>query len=344
MKKFLYMIGILVFFTAGSVFAQTTQELRIGSFLSGSIGQGQDVWYSVRATQAGVLTVFTESNIDTYLEAYDAQRNLITENDDGDDLNAKINILTQANTTYLFKLRGYSESVTGSFRIFADSKAITELRIGSPVSGNISTGGENWYSIRAVQNGILIVETSGSTDTYLIAYDEFNNYITADDDSAGNGNAKVKIPVVSGKTYLIALRGNSNYAAGAYRIQVSSPAAPSALAVGSFLNGNITQGGEYWYSVRAAQNGFIIIETSGNTDTYLEAYDENYNLIASDDDSAGNGNAKVRIQVSAGKTYTIALRGYSGVTTGAYRIQASVPAAPVVLNVGSFLNGSIAAG
>ncbi|MDR0463500.1 MAG: hypothetical protein LBG94_00115 [Treponema sp.] len=344
MRKFFCLIVILMFFAAGGVFAQTSQELRIGAFLSGNLSSGQEIWYSVRTTQACILTVFTESNIDTYLEVYDAQRNLITENDDGDDLNAKLNILAQANTNYLFKLRGYSDSVTGSFRIFADSKTITELRIGSPVSGNITPSGEYWYSVRATQNGYLVVETSGDTDTYLTAYDGNFFWLAEDDDGAGYPNARIRLRVSAGNNYIFVLRGYEN-TSGAFRISAASQGYPPAasLNVGSFLNGNITSGGEYWYSVRATQSGFITVETSGNTDTYLEVFDESYNFITSDDDSAGGGNARIRIQAVAGRTYLFLLRGYSSDTTGSFRILSNYQAfpAPTPLAVGSFLNGYI---
>ncbi|MCL2213665.1 MAG: PPC domain-containing protein [Treponema sp.] len=345
MRKFFCLIAILVFFAIGSVFAQTTQELRIGSFLSGNLSRSQEIWYSVRTTQTCILSVETESNIDTYLEAYTAQRVLITENDDGPNgLDARINLLAQANTTYLFKLRGLHSDVSGSFRILADSRPITELRIGSPVSGNITSGGEYIYSVRATQNGYLIVETSGDTDTYLTAYDENYNWLAEDDDGAGYPNARIRLQVSTGKNYIFAVKGFGD-SGGAYRISAASQGYPAATAlnVGSFLNGNIALNGEYWYSVRASQSGFITVETSGNTDTYLTAYDDGYNVIGYDDDSAGGGNARLRIQVAAGGTYYFQLRGYSSEITGSYRILANYQAfpTPTPITVGSFINGNI---
>ena len=90
-KNFAAFFIILLLASVGNLFAQNIQELRIGSFISGNVNSGQEIWYSVRTAQTGFITVETDSNIDTYLVAYDAQRNQITENDDGGEgLNAKI--------------------------------------------------------------------------------------------------------------------------------------------------------------------------------------------------------------------------------------------------------------
>ena len=452
MRKFFSLIIILMFIAAGSVFAQNAQELRIGSFSSGNLRQGQEVWYSVRTTQAGVLSVETESSIDTYLEAYDAQRNLIREDDDSaGNYNARIELIVQANVTYFFKVRAYSRDDSGSFRVFAAIKPLAALRMGSAVNGNIAAGdiiwysvqasqrgyltietsgaanimtwiydenmellaygeagervrinavqgrtyyarlesigsgafritannqaypapvtlnigsslngtvapaGENWYSVRVTQNGLLTVQAASAIDTVLNAYDSNYNHLAYDDDSAGDLNPRIRIPVTAGNVYYFALKGLGTNTGGSFSISASTPVF-TPLTVGSFVNGYMENGRDFWYSVRATQSGYLIVETTGNVDTVLEAYDVNFNHLAFDDDGTGTYNAKIRIPVATGSIYHFLLR--SNATTyvysendyasysygsGSFRILASSQPfpTPTPLNVGSFLNGNI---
>ena len=359
MKRIFCVVFVLMFFAAGSVFAQTPQELRIGSFLSGNLSEGGEVWYSVRTTQAGVLTVETDSSLDTYLEAYDAQRNLIAENDDGAGYpNARIELISQANTTYLFKVRAFS-SGNGPFRIFAATKPVTVLRSGSAVSGNIAAGESIWYSVQTTQRGYLTVETSGSTDTILEAYDDAINYLAYDDDGAGYPNARIRIHVSPNKLYYFVLKSNNS---GGFRITADNQAYPAAtaLAIGSFVNGQMIYGNEFWYSVSAAQTGYLIVETTGNVDTYIEAFDANYNYLAYSDGGGTGINAKLRLSVVAGNVYYFLVKSrevtemyndYQGYYSGYYgngpfRIMASDQAypTPTPVTVGSFININIEAG
>jgi len=341
---------IIMLAAAGILFAQQTQELRVNSFLSGNINPGQEIWFNVRPAQTGLFIIETDSTLDTYLEIYDAQRNFITSDDDSAGYpNARARFAVQANTNYLVKLRILNSDRGGSYIILADSKPMTELRSGAAVSGNIIYGQENWYNVRPNQSGYLIFETTGSTDTLLDAYDENFYFLASDDDSGDSLNARVRLQVAAGKTYFFAVKTYSEASSGAYRVQTNVQAfpTPTALSVGSFLNGTISSGGEYWYSVRAVQNGYLTVETTGNTNTHLIHYTDNYEYVTENDDfwtgDVVNYNAKIRIEVKAGKTYYYLLKGSDESTSGAYRIFANYQPypAPTALAAGSFISAYI---
>jgi hypothetical protein len=98
-------------------------ELSIGNWVPGHLYAGQEYWFSVRSTGTGFLTVETTGNVDTYLEAYDASRQLIDEDDDGGiNGNARLDMFVEPGETYIFKLRGYGEDVTGPYSKLYDSQ------------------------------------------------------------------------------------------------------------------------------------------------------------------------------------------------------------------------------
>jgi len=323
-KRIIFFCTIFIWLITGSLFAQNPQELVIGTFISGNLNSNQEIWYSVKVPDTGILTVETTGGTDTYLEAFDTGRNLIKESDDdGADLNAKIDLIITQGATYLFKLKGYEPQESGAFRIFASHRSIpsiTELSLGTFRDGNIADGEEYWYTIRAPRNGILTVETTGSTDTALLVLDENNYKIGEDDDSGEEYNARSEIIVRQGKTYFFVLSAYSS-AGGPYKIiaNIKDLPAPTQLNPGTFLSGNLSSGQNYWYSVRTTANGRLIVGTAGDIDSRLEAFNESLELITSDDDSGENQNAKVEINAEPNRTYLFRLFGWPD-TNGSYRI------------------------
>ena len=319
-KPFLF---FLVIFISGTLFAQNAQELRLGSFVSGHLNQNQEIWYSVRVTSTGILTVEITSNIDTYLEAYDSQRNLLKEDDDsGEGLNAKIDLMVTQGT-YLFKLRGFHGEHIGPFRIIASHNpiTITQLRSGSFVSGRINQGAETWYSFSATALGFLTVETSGDTDTYMEVYDPNFSFIIADDDGGEGLNAKIEIDVINGRTYYFKVRGYSSETNGPFRITANFTAYPPDERNTERVRAVPVRLGEVayvyfrapsesrWYIYESNRSNItLVVQTKGNLETHINFYDSNGRLLAEDVYSGEYPNALIRYRLNASGRYFIEIR------------------------------------
>ena len=322
-------------FTGGSSLSQTVRvapnappQLPVGSAINGNLGSGQEIWYSVINTEAGFLTIETQGDIDTYLTVYDIQRNIIAENDDWNGLNAGIQLVAQANTSYLIRLSGYG-SANGPYRILASHKpmpVITPLYSGSD-SGFIESGQERWFSVLVSQIGILNARTTGGVDTVLEVYNTNFEYLFNDDNCSENSNAQINMEVKPGETYYFNLRASGDNS-GPYEIiaNVNPYPAPIQLSPGTFHNANIESGEEHWYIVSVTTGGSLTVETLGSTDTTLEAFTNDYEHIAYNDDTwigeYVDRNARIEIFVYApyGDTYIFKLRSFG---PGSYRIIAS---------------------
>jgi len=212
-------IAALYLFIPGCLFAQSSRnpsELGIGNWVPGHLYAGQEYWFSVRPTGTGFLTVETTGSIDTYLEAYDASRNLIDENDDGGDSNARLDIFVDPGKTYLFKLRGYDEEVTGPYSIRAlfetasadvgnteRSKAILLQQDNSIPVFFRSPSESRWYRYDLTrQKNLLMVQTAGNTDTYLKLYDSQGRLLSENDDSGNDSNAMLSERLGPGTYYI----------------------------------------------------------------------------------------------------------------------------------------------
>jgi hypothetical protein len=204
-------------FIAGGLFAQTPQELRAGNWVSGNLSNGEEKWFSFRPSGAGIVVVETSGNLDTCLEAYDASRNELAEDDDGgEDYNARVEIFAEAGKTYLFKLYCYDEDESGPYRIRAsfesvppDTERNTErsravpIKLGEAMPVFFRSSSESrWYRYELTRAGTLIIQTRGSLDTIMILYDARGNPIEEDDDEGEGYNALISARLNPGTVYI----------------------------------------------------------------------------------------------------------------------------------------------
>ena len=108
---------------------------------------------------------------------------------------------------------------------------------------------------------------------------------------------------------------------GSAEVQGASHPVPVKISPGTFINGYIEQGEEHWFRVTITGSNFdfLIVETDGDTNTFLEAYTESYKFIDANY-IKHDQNAWVGINiwsVKAGTTYLFKLRSDN---SGSYRI------------------------
>ncbi|MCL2042909.1 MAG: hypothetical protein FWG89_02080 [Treponema sp.] len=116
---------------------------------------------------------------------------------------------------------------------------------------------------------------------------------------------------------------------------------------GSALSGNVSNGSGLNYEVRTSSAGTLVVETTGNTDTYLIAYNSSYNQVASDDDGGSGNNARISINVRANETYYFNVTGYSTSTSGSFNITAVLSGGGsgiTELQLGTWVTSSIGSG
>jgi hypothetical protein len=205
-----------------------------------------------------------------------------------------------------------------------------ELRFGTPVSGQLYEREEQWFGVRSPEGGFIIVETAGNKDTYLEGYDASRKLIDANDDGGEDANARLEILAEAGKNYLFKLLLYDEDDSGPYNIRASfeSFSRERELRPGTRVSGNLGGGESHLYSIRPPAAGTLTVETFGDIDTILRAYEASQGFIASDDDSGEEYNAMLEIFVEAGKKYFFRLGCYDTNEGGAYSVLASFETVP----------------
>jgi len=329
-------VTFLLLFTTGSIFGQTSQELRFGTWVSGTLREGEEQWFSIRPSESGFLILETSGDTDTCLEAYDSSRTLISEDDDsGQDFNARLEVYAEAGRTYLFKLTSYEGDGGGPYRILAsfdpvppvtdrntERRSAIAIQMGQPVPVFFVNRSESrWYSITVSQTGKrLVINTRGNTDTILKLYDSRWNQITEDDDSGENFNARVSVITDSAAPYYVEVttyegrQGRSSLFAeiretgrpDRYEPDDTISAAKDIM-IGEKQERTFSDAyDEDWVRLRITRSAVYRISSiaaDGELDSCLELYDPDKELIAEDDDSGSNYDALLETSLDPGVYY-----------------------------------------
>jgi tyrosinase len=203
-----------------------------------------------------------------------------------------------------------------------------DLTLGAPpFQASIGAAGEvDHYRFVAPAAGDFVIETQGPTDVVmtLLGPNDQNAVVAEDDDSGQDRNARLASSLSAG-TYYVRVRHYSSAGAGTYSVSVrGQAAAPPVLAVdGPAIQASLDAADEsdvFTFSVLTA--GLYTIETEGITDTFLTLFGPNSQarLIAQDDDSGRDRNARIVADLAAG-VYFARVRHYDRFGAGPYSIR-----------------------
>jgi TolB-like protein len=335
---------------------------------------GDEDWFSVYAETGGILVFDTAGSTDTYMELYNADfGSMLTYADDGGTgNNARIEYRVESGNCYAVKVRGAGQTDTGLYRFGAAYRRTETASSGAspriprdsfepdalenPAPADIGAPGlertihtesdTDWFIVTTGdQEGTLVLETTGSMDTYMELRAQSGECLRYDDDSGTGGNARIIYQALPETAYIVKVQGYSGIT-GSYRFAAAwlsqpepdayEPDAadkPAPADIGAWLDRTISNADEDWFAVTAGtEGGILVFETAGDTDTYMELYgaEDLETLLASNDDGGTGSNAKIEYFAAPEKAYIVKVYGYSG-AAGSYRF-AAVRQEPLELN------------
>ena len=181
----------------------------------------------------------------------------------------------------------------------------------------------DWFVIRPEENGLYIMETSGSMDTMMELYEGSRRLAENDDDDDGESdNALISHLLEGGKSYLVMIKGYGS-ATGSYGFSVWNRRQGAVVSVEaeSFTEASISSGEENQYRFTLDEEAFVIIQTRGNLDTMM-SLENDEGVLATDDDSGDRDNARIRRRLPPG-AYLVRVWGYDRGTAGPYTLELS---------------------
>ena len=195
---------------------------------------------------------------------------------------------------------------------------------------------EDFFLLVPESDGRLIMETTGSIDTYMDFYSADNQQSLESNDDGGSGsNARIRYNVTAGRRYIAKVRGygssTGSYGFRAYfTARVSSNCWDNPLPCEIGINDGAAlinrsfqnEDDEDFFLLVPERDGRLVAETTGNIDTYMRLYNADTREELDSNDDGGLGyNARIAYNVQAGRRYMAKVTGYSG-ETGEYGFRA----------------------
>ena len=214
--------------------AQPSQALELdinGAEVLGEINPAAESdLYTFSVTTAGTYTIETSGTTDTFLSLFgpDSETTLIASDDDSGPGLLSLLVQELAVGQYFVQVRHFSPTGTGAYGISVRSNnnpGAVQLQVdGAEVQGDIGQPVESdLYTFSVSTAGEHVIETSGSTDTFLTLFgpNSDTNFITQDDDSGPLTLSRIQESLAVG-TYFVRVRHFSPAQTGAYGVRVRS--------------------------------------------------------------------------------------------------------------------------
>ncbi len=331
----------------------TPQVVQPGSTVSDrTLSEDNDTdWFSFTLgndARAGVLTVGTESSLDTYIEVYHADDPdfAYIENDDDEGENARVFLDIQPGQTLIVAVRGYDSDVSGPYTLvstieeFEDDgmepnnrkEDATQLQIGGGVLNAkiFPSGDQDWFRVTVpagTGDGLFLdVPAGGSIDSYMDLYTEDGELLLSDDDGSGDIQARIFYgPVSAGETYYICLKEYENSGTGEYSLSASltepvldayEPDNSMEEANSIILSPGMERevhtftgpGDSDWFTFTIDSAATAVLETEGTADTLIRLYDSS-DVIEENDDDGEEYNGRISRYLAPG-TYWLEVSQY----------------------------------
>jgi hypothetical protein len=202
---------------------------------------------------------------------------------------------------------------------------------------------EDFFLLSPSWDGSLVMETTGSMDTYLEFYRAGSgdrDQLDSNDDDGSGSNARLRYNVRAGEQYIAKIRGYSgdtgSYGFRAYlveQVQLSPDEyeednefdAARDIEIGAIQQHSFHNSSDVdWVKFRVSRPGRYTIRARGlnsdRLDTYIELYDSEHSLIDEDDDGGEDMDSRLSVQLQA-RTYYLKVECISNEADQPYTIR-----------------------
>jgi len=174
-------------------------------------------------------------------------------------------------------------------------------------------------------------DRASTTDPYGLLYNSSQQLLASNDDSAGNLNFRITAALTAGQTYYLAGRNYAATQSGQYTVTAQTPAATTCQSFAAACTWDLSPvavapagGAVHYLRFVAPVTGQYTFESANrptSADPYGLLYNSSQQLLATNDDSAGDLNFRITANLQAGQTYYLAGRHYASTQSGQYTIR-----------------------
>ena len=261
----------------------------------------------------------SEGDSDPYMRIFDSNDSYLDYDDDsGEGLNALITLSLDAGKTYKITV-GFWQGGNNA------GCTLTATHMGGGAANSIAGGGDSIrvegpteFMFTPALRGMWEIFTSenGRSDPMLEIYDSNRRLIAEDDDDGGDLNARILVELEDGMTYYInAIFWSPD--GGSYTLTVKPaddsryiPSGGGSIRINGIADLTFTPDRSGTWEFRTSDNG--------GSDPMLYIFELHGEQVAEDDDSGGDFNALITVDLQAGTTYVINARFWDDDDDGNY--------------------------
>jgi hypothetical protein len=344
--------------------------LATGAWTDGNIAvSGGEQWFKFTAT-ATPQFIHVDLDLDTlndlYVQLYDLNGAMVETTANLDVSTTNVSRPVTIGQVYYIRVTPRSSSGNGTYKIafnttssFAPVASVTatQLAVGAWTNGNIAvSSGEQWFKFTATAITQFIhagFTTLASLNVQV--YDSSGSTVGSQTNLTGT-TTNISRTVTSGQVYYIRVTPYNSGSSGAYRIAFNTAPTPPGAAVtqlsrDNWTNGNISSGGEQWFSfTTTAATQYIhadFVTLNSSYGLYVQLYNSNGSTAGSQTRLYGSTTYTSQA-VTNEQVYYIKVTPYNSSYTGTYKIAFNtLPAAPgavTALATGNWTDGSISSG
>ena len=201
---------------------------------------------------------------------------------------------------------------------------------------NLQPGQYIDYEITFAKSGNKLLQTFGSKDAYLYLYNSNGTLLASDDDSGYNTNAMILYTFSANTAYRVRVKFYSATSGGQIKLGIiTTNSKPnnyegiSLLNMGSMTAGSTSAGSvmlQRYYVPQSNAGGYVFetdrgSDTSAYSDMYLYLIDPtSTKLCLSNDDGAGNSQARIATMLEPGIHYLLLTTTYNIEKSGSFRL------------------------
>ena len=255
---------------------------------------GDYAYFSFVPEKSGDYEFYSIDGYDTYGHIYDESLNAIEDYTQYDEnYNFRVGCELEAGKQYYLGAAWYQNS--GSFNVTISNYP---------------------YDMRHVNLGILVGEQASVDLSYFSDTETLSSWESMDPDIVSVSQDGVITGISLGRTEVYA-----HFESGLTVIVTVTVRQITSIEPDNTVSAEIMYGGEYvYFSFVPAKSGPFTFYSTGGDDTYGYLYDENFNILESDDDSGDMVNFKIDYSFLEGVQYYFGVRYYSSSYTGTFDV------------------------
>ncbi|MFP4363339.1 MAG: PPC domain-containing protein [Spirochaetia bacterium] len=353
---------------SGSASNAETEQLREGRPVTRSLTEddyhgerGYEDHYEFRLREGQRVTVSVTGDFDTYLFV-DFPNGEGEYNDDfGSTSESRVSFVAPESGTYTARVTSYSSGTTGAYEIRyteTENPNAQRISLGSSTQGFLSSsdavgtrGYVDLYEFQARRGQEVRVNLTGSFDTYLFV--EFpDGEERYNDDYGGTRRSYLTFTAPESGTYRVRVTSFSQGSTGGYTLSLNQEqpqGEAESISLGTTIEGNLTnsdfegsRGYEDTYTFRARRGEDIVVDVTGDFDTYLFV-DFPSGELEYNDDTGSVSHSRVSFTAPESGEYTIRVTSYSSDTTGSYvlRLNDEAQVDTRAISMGQSVNGTL---